>query len=48
MQDSKMTKTLIEMFFNNLNLIPRQEHLSYENIDKIKVLLIKLLYNKVI
>lgn len=36
------------MFFNKLNLAPMQEHLSYKNVDKMSVLLIKLPYSKII
>ena len=47
MQDSKMTKKLIELFFNNLNLIAIQDYLSCKNKNKIKILIIKLLYRKI-
>ena len=47
MQDSKMTKGSMGMFFNNLNLIPMQEHLSFKNADKMRALLTELLYGKV-
>lgn len=45
---SKMSKRLISMFFNNFNLVLIEQHLSYKNIDKIRELLIKLIYSKVI
>ena len=48
MQASKMRKRLMTMFFSNPILILIWEHLSYKNIDKIKALLTKLLYGKVI
>ena len=48
MQISKILKKSIDMFFNNPNLAPIQQHLSYTNIDKIRMLLTKLPYNKVI
>lgn len=34
------------MFFNNFDLAPIQKHLSYKNINEIKVLLMRLLYGK--
>ena len=37
----------MDMFFNNSNLAPMQQHLSYKNIDKMETLLTKLLYSKV-
>lgn len=43
-----MTKKLIERFFNNPNLIFIQEYASYKNMDKIKTLLSKLSYDKII
>ena len=36
------------ILFTNPNLAYMRKHLSYNNIDKIKSLLIKLLYDKVI
>ncbi len=47
MQVSKMTKMSIIMFFSNPTLTPIQEYLSYKNVDKMRVLLIKLPYNKI-
>ena len=47
MQDSKMTKGSIGIFFNNLDLAPMQEHLSFKNVDEMKALLTKLSYSKV-
>lgn len=35
MKDSNMTRKLMEIFFNNLNLALIQ-HLSYKNINKMK------------
>lgn len=46
-QASKMTKGSIEIFFRNPNLISMQKYLSYKNMNKIKVLLMELLYDKV-
>ena len=34
MQTSKMSKRSMGMFFNNLNLAPMQQHLSYKNVDE--------------
>lgn len=48
MQANKMTKKSIEIFFKNLNLAMMQKHLNYKNVNKIKALLIELLYSKVI
>lgn len=42
-----MTKKSIEILFNYFNLVPIWKHLNYKNIDKMKALLTKLLYNKV-
>lgn len=39
MQDSKITKELIKMFFNNLDLVPMREYLSFKNVDEIGALL---------
>ncbi len=47
MQDSKMTKGSMGMFFNNPDLAPLQEHLSYKNVDEMRALLTKLPYGKV-
>ena len=47
MQDSKITKRSIEIFFNNSDLTSMQEHLSYKSIDEMKALLTELPYNKV-
>ena len=46
-QASKISKRLIIMFFSNLTLALIPKHLSYKNVDKIKIPLIKLLYDKV-
>lgn len=46
-QASKIPKKLISIFFNNLNS-PMQQHLSYKNINKMKLLLTKLIYGKII
>lgn len=48
MQDSKMTKESIGMFFNNPNLAPIWEYLSYKNLNKMRGMLTKLPYSKVI
>lgn len=48
MQTSKMSKKAMDMIFNNSDLAPIQEHLSYKNIDELKALLIELAYGKVI
>lgn len=47
MQNNKITKLLMKLFFNNPNLISIQEYLIYKNIDKSNVFLIKLSYDKV-
>ncbi len=47
MQDSKMTKGLMGMFFNNPDLAPMREHLSYKNVDEMRALLTELPYGKV-
>lgn len=47
MQASKMTKSSIKIFFNNLNLTLMEKYLSYKNLDKMRVLLTKLPYDKV-
>ena len=47
MQTSKMLKESIGMFFNNPDLAPMQQHLSYKNMDKIKTLLTELPYGKI-
>ncbi len=47
MQDSKMTKRSMRMFFNNPDLAPMREHLSYKNVDEMRVLLTELPYGKV-
>ena len=47
MQDSIMTKELMGIFFNNLDLTPMRQHLSFKNVDEMKVSLTKLPYNKV-
>ena len=46
-QDSKMIKGLMEMFFNNPDLAPIWKYLSYKNMDKIRPLLTELLYGKI-
>ena len=48
MQDSKITKRSMGMFFNNLDLPPIQEYLSYKSIDEMRALLTELPYSKVI
>ena len=48
MQDSKIIKSSMGIFFNNPHLTPKQEHLSYKNVDEMKVLLTKLPYAKII
>ncbi len=45
-QDNKMTKRSMGMFFNNPDFTPIGEHLSYRNIDEMKVLLTELPYGK--
>lgn len=35
------------MFFNNLNLIFTQQHLCYKIVDKMRILLMELLYSKI-
>ena len=47
MQDSKMTKQSTGMFFNNPELAPIREHLSYKNVNEMRVLLTELSYGKV-
>lgn len=44
---NKLFKELINIFFNNPNFVLMQQYLSYKNLDKIKMLLTELLYNKV-
>ena len=46
-QDSKITKRLIGMFFNNLDLAFMPKYLNYKNVDKMKALLTKLPYDKI-
>ena len=46
-QTNKMTKRLMTIFFGNPTLVPIEKDLSYKNMDKIKALLTKLLYDKV-
>lgn len=48
MQVSKIIKNLIKIFFNNFNLRLMHKYLGYKNINKIKLLLIKLSYNKIL
>lgn len=48
MQANKITKSSIVIFFTNLNLAFIWKHPRYKNIDKIKDLLTKLLYGRVI
>lgn len=48
MQANKMIKSLVIIFFNNLNLASIRKYLCYKNMDIMTVLLIKLLYSKVI
>lgn len=47
MQINKIIKRLKRNLFNNLNLTLIFKYLSGKNINKIKNLLIKLLYNKI-
>ena len=47
MQDSKMTKESMGMFFNNPDLAPIQKHLSYKSVDEMRALLTELPYNEV-
>ena len=47
MQTSKMLKGSMGMFFNNPDLAPMRQHLSYKNVDKIRALLTELPYGKV-
>lgn len=47
MKASKIIKVLIIIFFSNSNLVSILKYLSYKNIKIIRVLLIKLLYNKI-
>ena len=47
MQYNNMTKGLMRIFFNNLDLVLIWKYLSYKSVDEIKALLIKLLYSKV-
>ena len=42
-----MTKRLMGIFFNNLDLAPMREHLSYKSVDEMRALLTELLYDKV-
>ena len=46
-QVSKIIKELMTMFFTNSNLAPMWEYLSYKNVNKMRALLIQLLYSKV-
>ena len=47
MQTSKMSIGLMGMFFNNPDLAPMQQHLSYKNVNKMRALLTELPYVKV-
>ncbi len=47
MQDNKMTKKSMGMFFNNPDLAPMRKHLSYKNVDEMRALLTELPYGKV-
>ncbi len=47
MQDSKITKVSMGIFFNNPDLAPMREHLSYKNGDEMRALLTELSYGKV-
>lgn len=42
-----MLKKSIDIFFNNPDLAPIKQYLSYKNVEKIRILLIKLSYNKI-
>ena len=46
-QDSKMIKGSMGMSFNNPDLAPMREHLSYKSVDEMKALLTELPYGKV-
>lgn len=48
MQNNKIIKKSMKILFNNFNLISIQKYLSYKNINKIRALLTKLLYSKII
>ena len=47
MQASKIIKKLMIIFFINPNLAFMKKCLSYKNINKMRILLIKLLYDKI-
>ena len=47
MQDNKMTKSLMRMFFNNPDLASMREHLSFKSVDEMRALLTQLPYGKV-
>ena len=47
MQASKIIKKLIAIFFNNFDMVVILKYQSYKNVDKIKALLTKLLYDKI-
>lgn len=42
-----MTKESMIIFLNNPDLAPIREYQNYKNIDKMRILLTKLLYSKV-
>lgn len=47
-QTIKISKRSINIIFNNPNLALIQQYLSYKNVTKKRILLIKRLYDKVI
>ena len=47
MQDNKMMKGLMRIFFNNPGLVLMREYFSYKSVDKMRILLTELLYSKV-
>lgn len=48
MQANKIIKRLLKMTFNNPNFVSMRKNLNYKNVDKIKTLLTKSSYIKVI
>lgn len=46
-QNIKMTKRSVGIFFNNPDLVPIREYLSYKIVDKMRALITKLPYGKV-
>ena len=47
MQDSKMTKRSMGIFFNNPDLALMRKYLSYKSVDEMRALLTELPYGKV-